>query len=143
MARLAEGAGKNAPTLTFKGDKFNNKGTYNDKTNPNGYYFGQQAHIIRDYVCNAVTGQQGNLLKIMWLLLSTEQGYGVSQKWVMDSTGLEKSKYYQARQELCDMGWLIYDEEKGQLGIDYDFLWHQATLPKEQRINVLARRQKR
>lgn len=139
MAQQARGVGKAAPKLKYIGDKWNYKGTYSDG-NPKGYYFGQQPSIIRDYIMNTLTGQNGNLLKIMWLLLSTEEGFGISQKWLMDSTGLEKNKYYKARTELVNMNWLVYDEETDTLGINYNFLWAQALLPKERRADVLSAR---
>lgn len=130
------GVGKNAPALIFVGDKFNNKGTISS-SNKNGYHFGQQADIIRNYICQTLTGNNGNYLKLMWLLLSTDEGFKVSQKWVLDSTGMTKDKYYDTRKDLCAMNWLIYDAEKEELGINYDFMWRQACLPKNEREKVL------
>lgn len=132
MANL--GIGKEAPTLAYVGDKWNHKGTYNSK-NENGYLFGQNAHIIRNYIMNHLDGQQGNLLKIMWLLLQTDEGFKVSQAWIIKSTGLSKQKYYDARRKLIDMNWLIYEEKNKEmfLCINYDFLWANALNEADER----------
>ena len=121
------GIGKSAPKLAFIGDKWNNKGTYKDN-NPSGYYFGQQPSLIRKYVMNELDGRQGNLIKLMWYLLSTDEGFGLAQATVMAETGLAKQKYYQARDALIERGWLAQEEKNGHcyLMIDYNFLWKQA-----------------
>ena len=133
------GIGKAAPLLAFEGDKWDDRETYNKKERPNGCFFGQQPQEIMYYVMNELTGQQGNLLKLMWLLLSTDVGYGVSQQWVMNSTGMAKDKYYDARSILIEIGWLLYEEQSrgpALLGINYTFLWQQAKLPKNERIKT-------
>lgn len=133
------GIGKAAPLLAFEGDKWDNRDTYNKKERPNGCFFGQQPQEIMYYVMNELTGQQGNMLKLMWLLLSTDVGYGVSQQWVLNSTGMQKDKYYDARSILVEIGWLLYEEQPSGpalLGINYTFLWQQAKLPKNERIKT-------
>lgn len=137
MADFSKGVGKSAPKLAFIGDKWNNKGTYKD-SNPNGYYFGQQPSIIRKYIMNHLDGRRGNLIKLIWYLLSTDEGFGLAQATVLEETGIPKQKYYQARDELINMKWLIYEEKDHQfyLAINYDFLWAQALLPKEEQEKV-------
>lgn len=127
MADSSKGVGKSAPKLAFIGDKWNNKGTYKD-SNPDGYYFGQQPSLIRKYVMNELDGKQGNLIKLMWYLLSTDEGFGLAQATVTAETGIPKQKYYQARDKLIDMGWLLHEEKDGQyyVAINYDYLWAQA-----------------
>lgn len=134
MADFSKGVGKSAPKLAFIGDKWNNKGTYRDN-NPNGYYFGQQPSLIRKYVMNQLDGRQGNLIKLMWYLLSTDEGFGLAQATVMDETGLAKQKYYQARDALIEKGWLLHEEKDGQyyLAINYKFLWAQALKNNDER----------
>ena len=134
MADFSKGVGKSAPKLAFIGDKWNNKGTYRDN-NPNGYYFGQQPNLIRKYVMNQLDGRQGNLIKLMWYLLSTDEGFGLAQATVMDETGLAKQKYYQARDALIEKGWLLHEEKDGQyyLAINYKFLWQQALENSDKR----------
>lgn len=133
-----KGVGKNAPKLVFVGDKWNNKGTYNENTNPNGYFFGQQPSIIRKYIMNHLDGRQGNLIKLMWFLLSTGEGFGLAQTTIIEETGIPKQKYYAARDALINMGWLIYEEKdsQGYLAIDYNFIWKQALLSKEEQTKV-------
>jgi len=129
MADSSKGVGKSAPKLAFIGDKWNYKGTYKKDTNPNGYYFGQQPSIIRKYVMNTLDGKQGNLIKLMWYLLSTDEGFGLAQATVTSETGIPKQKYYQARDKLIDMGWLLHEEKDGQYYVanNYDYLWAQAS----------------
>lgn len=143
MSKNRKGVGKNAPILTCAGDKWNKKGTLSDK-NPKGLQFSQIPDILMRYMNHHLTGQNGNLLKIMILLMGTKdqldnsKNWGVSQTWVLDQTGMEKAKYYKAHQELVDMGWLIY-EDKGKfqrIGINYTFMWAQASLPDEEQLKV-------
>lgn len=124
--------GKNAPKLKFLGDKWDYKGTKRND-NPDGYLFGQQANLIRRYICNHLNGQKGNLIKLMWVLLSTDEGFGLSQEWILKETGMAKNKYYAARDELIKMNWLGYEEQDNinYLYINYSFLWAQAQLEYE------------
>lgn len=136
------GIGKTAPKLAFEGDKWDNRGTFNRVERPNGCLFGQQPAEIRDFIMNELTGAQGNLLKVMWLLLSTDIGFGVSQQWVMNSTGISKDKYYDSRTILIHLNWLKYEEntpDGALLGVNYTYLWEQAKLPKEKRANTQAK----
>ena len=130
------GIGKNAPLLAYEGDKWDNRDTYNKKERPNGCFFGQQPQDLIYFIMNELTGQQGNMMKLMWLLMSQDVGFGVSQQWVMNSTGMQKDKYYDARSVLIEIGWLLYEEQEdgtALLGINYTYLWEQAKLPKESR----------
>lgn len=129
MTNLANrGIGKNAPELKASGDKWNYKGTYEKNERPNGYYFGQCPTIIRDYVLNHLTGNNGNPLKLMWVLLETDEKahFKISQKWVLNKTGMPKDKYYDARKKLEIMGWLDYDQNEESIIINYDYLWQEA-----------------
>lgn len=132
------GVGKAAPLLAFEGDKWDNRDTFNKKERPNGCFFGQQPMELMSYIMGELTGAQGNLLKLMWLLISTDVGFGVSQQWVLNNTGMQKDKYYDARAILIKIGWLLYEEQPNQtlLGINYDYLWKQAKLPKNMRDNT-------
>lgn len=136
-----KGIGKAAPILAIKGDKWDNRGTYNKTERPQGCYFYQQPQEIMNYIMNGLTGQQGNMLKLMLLLISTDIGYGVSQQWVINCTGMQKDKYYDARAILVEIGWLLYDEQPNGpalLGVNYDYLWAQLRLAPELRENVQA-----
>ena len=133
------GIGKSAPLLAAEGDKWDNRGTYNKTDRQNGCYFYQQPQEIMNYIMNELTGQQGNMLKLMLLLISTDVGYGVSQQWVMNCTGMQKDKYYDARAILTEINWLLYEEQpKGPtlLGVNYDYLWSQIHLAPELRENT-------
>lgn len=131
------GIGKEAPKLVFVGDKWNNKNTYDKKENPDGYLFGQRANVLRKYIYNQLDGAQGNLIKLIMYLIDTAEGFRLAEKTVLEETGLSHPKYIQARAVLIEIGWLIKDEtQPDSLGINYDFLWAQASLPKEEQINM-------
>lgn len=133
-----KGVGKNAPKLAFIGDKWNNKGTYRQGSNEKGYYFGQIPAPLRRYINHHLTGSNGNLLKLIYFLIESDEGFGISQAMILDQLGMDKAKYYKARQELIDMNWLCYKEDTHQpmLMIDYNFMWAQALLPDEEQAPV-------
>lgn len=125
-----KGNGKDAPILAHVGNKWNNRGTYDENTRPNGYYFGQCPNIIRRYIMNELDGNNGNLLKVMWLLIDTKEGWGLSKEWVSRELGMAPEKYYTIRKKLINMNWLIYEmkDNKPYLAINYEYLWAQAIL---------------
>ncbi len=127
MAQKARGIGKNPPTLKYTGDKWNGKGSYS-KNNQQGLFFGQIPSTLRRFIWHRLNGQQGNLIKIMELLIMTEQNFKVSKEWILKETGMASNKYYEARDKLCQMGFITYydDGEEQELYVNYDFLWDEA-----------------
>lgn len=133
--------GKEAPTLYANGDKWNYQGSYS-KERSSGMFFGQIPMLLRRYINNTLTGVNGNLLKLITLLIETDSSgtYKVSKKWVLEETGMAQDKYYKARQELEDMGWITCENDS--IYINYDFLWEEALKPKEERIDVMSLRKR-
>ena len=136
---MQAGLGKEAPALKFKGDRWNNKGIYSKENNPNGYTYGRTPWPVQEYIMNIFNGRYGNHIKLMWTLLNTEEDFKITQKWVLDKTGMDKAKYYKTRKELEIMSLIIYDEYQNVIAINYDFIWQQISLPKEKREDLLAR----
>ena len=124
---MQAGLGKEAPALKFKGDRWNNKGIYSKENNPNGYTYGRTPWPIQEYIMNIFNGRYGNHIKLMWTLLNTEEDFKITQKWVLDKTGMDKAKYYKTR------------KDQNVIAINYDFIWQQISLPKEKREDLLAR----
>lgn len=52
-----------------------------------------------DRVMNGLNGRCGNELKIMMVLLGTlgDGSFRISEKWILDRTGMEHSSYIRAR----------------------------------------------
>lgn len=123
--------GKNAPLVAAHGDKWNYKGTYS-KENPEGLYFSQVPSLIRRYINNNLDGLHGNHLKIMYLLIEVKEGnFRLSQKWVLDETGMAKDKYYKARKDLEDMGWITCEDDT--IYVNYDYLYDQIFDTRRER----------
>lgn len=133
--------GAPAPKLEWYGDKWNNKGTYDPDKRLNGYYFYQLPVPIIDYIFSTLDGKNGTLLKIMVVLMGTDRGFGISEKWICDRIGIKSrdsaKSYYRARNELHKMGWIEYDSEKHKIYICYDFLWQEAFAAEDERMPVL------
>lgn len=46
----------------------------------------------------------------MLVLIGTKPGFGVSQKWILQRTGLKEKSYIEARKALVARGWLTHTE---------------------------------
>lgn len=135
--------GAPAPILNWYGDKWNNQGTYDKDKRPGGFYFYQLPMPVMDYIFSVLDGKNGLMIKIMMVLIGTDKGYKISEKWICDRIGVDSSDrnktrtYRKARENLCKMGWLEHDNEKHTLTICYDFIW-QEVFAGEERQNVLS-----
>jgi len=56
-------------------------------------------------------------MRIMYVLIGTKEGFGLSEQWMLDRTGLTHSRYIEARNNLKKRGWLIHKE--GSITINY------------------------
>ena len=116
--------GMGAPLIESNGDKWNDIGPRN-KDNENGLLFGQIPSILRRYIFNHLTGNNGNMLKIMILFIEQkDDSWRASKEWVLKETGMTSDKYYKAREMLEDLGWLTCTDES--ILINYDYLWSEA-----------------
>lgn len=135
--------GAPAPKLSWHGDKWNNKGTYEADTRPKGYYFYQLPMPIMDYIYETLNGKYGLLTRIMEVLIGTDEGFNISEKWICQRIGIDTKNrnsmaaYRRARKKLCNMGWLELDTENHHLYVCYDFLWQEAYVEPEDRQPVL------
>ena len=111
---------KQAPILKSNGFEYPN-GRYNKRTNPDGDLFDTISRPLETIVFNTLSGKSGNAIKIMIVLLGTKKdaGFGVSQKWIMNRTGIPSAQsYYNARKELEKLGWITVEDNN--LYINYD-----------------------
>lgn len=99
---------RKAPILATKGNKFI------DEENQQYYKIPQD---IADIVFKEI-GTNGAQLRIMMLLIGTREGFGISEAWVLERTGLGHSSYDRARKALITLGWL--QSKEGKLIVDYD-----------------------
>ena len=82
-----------APVLRFNGQK----------QLKNGFYTIPQD--LTDIIFKEL-GNSSAQLRLMIVLLGTKEGFGISEKWICDRTGLQKASYINARKALIERGWL-------------------------------------
>lgn len=105
-----------APELKFNGDKFQG----NEATN--------QFYQIPQYLADIINRELGNSsaqLKIMNTLVGTKEGFHISEKWMLDRTGLAHSSYIEARKKLIEKGWLSLDAYK-TITVNFDEIHRQG-----------------
>lgn len=99
---------RKAPVLEIEGKKFI------DEDNQQYYKIPQD---IADIVFREL-GTNGAQLRIMLLLIGTKEGFGVSEAWVLDRTGLGHSSYDRARKALAAINWIKLKD--GKIVVDYN-----------------------
>lgn len=101
---------KQAPVLRHKGNKFISK--------RESYW--QLPQGIMNQVFQDLNGKCGNQIKLMCLLLGTSGtgNFRVSEKWVLNQTGMDETGYKRARKELVKRGWLSLGN--GELCVNID-----------------------
>lgn len=114
-----------APRIKWNGDKFNHKGAYS-KENKKGYYFYQTPTVLSNYLMNTINGNCGNQLKLMWILMGSAEKFGISEKMIIQRTGMTQQAYCNARKALNDAGIINYNPSEHTITIDYNYLWHLA-----------------
>ena len=108
---------KQAPELKFTGQK------------PEGQYYAIPQSLA-DIIFNKL-GNSSAQLRIMMVLIGTKQGFKISEKWILDRTGLLHASYIKARQELVKKGWLSHNEAAG-ITVNFD-----AILDEKNRGNMV------
>lgn len=89
--------------------------------NKEAYSFGnfyQIPQAVADKIFQKLDGRNGSQMKIMLVLLGTigNGTFRVTEKWILERTGLQQPAYVRARGELIRKGWLVLDA--GCLAID-------------------------
>lgn len=108
---------KQAPELKFTGQK------------PEGQYYAIPQSLA-DIIFNKL-GNSSAQLRIMMVLIGTKQGFKISEKWILDRTGLLHASYITARKALVKRGWLSHDEAEG-ITVNFD-----AILDEKNRGNTV------
>ena len=115
---------KQAPKLVFNGVK-------KLPTEKQTYQIPQQ---LADIVFNEL-GNASAQLRIMLVLIGTKEGFGVSEQWILDRTGLQHASYLKARRELEKRGWLSLDAAKA-ITVNFDAIYRGNTiLPQNEEEN--------
>ena len=101
---------RQAPRLLHKGEKFIN---HNEQ-------FWSLPQSLMSEVFWELNGKCGNQIKLMCLLIGTsgKGDFRVSEKWVLERTGMDETGYKRARKELIQRGWLSHDN--GELRVHMD-----------------------
>ena len=87
-----------APSLKYNGEKIQN--------NPK-----KQTYQIPQRLCDIIfntLGDSSAQLRIMLVLVSTKEGFFISNKWICDRTGLQQPSYNRALKELEKRGWITH-----------------------------------
>ena len=104
-----KGNKQQAPKLVFKGNKFN-------KTK--GFY--QIPQELGDIIFKKFARQPAPL-KLMLVLIGTDPGFGLAEKWVVERTGFTHATYSNTKDLLEEMGWIHC--EKGKIEVDFDAIY--------------------
>ena len=115
---------KQAPRLIHRGNKFQNQGRF----------FYQLPQSLMSNIFYELSGKHGNQIKLMCVLIGTagDGSFRVSQRWIMEQTGMDESGYKRARKALADRGWITLDN--GCIYVNFDAIWerqHDAFLDAE------------
>lgn len=75
---------------------------------------------LMESIFNQLNGRQGNVIKVILFLIGTagDGSFGVSEKWICDSTGMLKSCYIEARKTLVELGWV--EVVSGRINVKFD-----------------------
>lgn len=125
---------RNAPILVVKGRKMGD-----DMEQP--YYA-----IPQDMadILFSLLGDRSAQLRIMMVLCGTRPGFVLSEKWMLERTGLTHASYIRARKELSDEGWINYDPHRS-ITVDYNYIYgemsevYEAKKSKKSRDDTFCR----
>lgn len=109
-----------APILCFNGSK-----TQGNTTNQT-YQIPQK---LADIIFNTL-GNASAQLRIMLVLCGTKEGFSISEKWILERTGLKHASYVTARKSLVERGWLTLINSQ-KLIVNYNIIYGNTILPQE------------
>ena len=104
-----KGNKQQAPKLVFKGNKFNTT---------KGFY--QIPQELGDIIFKKFARQPAPL-RLMLVLIGTDPGFGLAEKWIVERTGLTHATYSNTKDLLEEMGWIHC--EKGKIEVDFDAIY--------------------
>lgn len=105
--KIGSGNRYQAPILGFKGDKFNSK----------VHQFYEIPQELADILFNEFSRKPA-YLRLMLVLCGTKPGFALSEKWIIDRTGLTHSTYNTIRGDLVEKGWLIVEDKRVVVNFD-------------------------
>lgn len=78
----------------------------------------------------------------MLVLIGTKEGFAISEKWILERTGLLHASYINARDALVKRGWLHHEKSKG-IVVDIKAIYAEnrsnTTLPQESNTTLPQR----
>lgn len=87
--------------------------------------FYQIPQDIADIVFNEL-GNASAQLRVMLVLIGTKEGYGVSEQWILDRTGINHSSYMTVRKALINRGWITLKPSEAII-VNYDNIRSSIT----------------
>lgn len=100
-----------APILEYNGEK----------SKADNVQFYQLPQKLMDIIFSTL-GNSSAQLRIMIVLIGTKPGFGISEKWILDRTGLTERSYERARDSLEQLGWIKHIPAK-KIIIDYNAIY--------------------
>lgn len=101
-----------APILKFNGTK--------ERVKNEQFYKIPQS--LADCIFNTLRDSSAQI-RIMMVLVGTKEGFGVSEKWIRDRTGISHESYNRARKELVKRNWLSHVKETS-ITVNYDEIYN-------------------
>lgn len=115
---------KQAPTL------INPRGAATVKHKDEQFYF--LPIDLMTIICNELSGKAGNQLKVMMLLVGsqdtskkTKKAFTISEGLIKKRLGMSQTRYVEARNALKERGWI--EHKDGKITVLYDNIYNAAS----------------
>ena len=87
---------------------------------------GKNFYMIPQELADVVFAELGNSsaqLRIMMVLIGTKPDeFRISEKWILDRTGLTQPSYVRARKELVNKGWINHKDNE-YIAVNFSYIY--------------------
>lgn len=73
---------------------------------------------IMDIIFNELDGKNGNALKLMVVLIGTQNGWKLTEKYIESRTGMAKQNYHRAMKTLQELEFVYIGEKSVTVNLD-------------------------
>lgn len=116
-----------APRLKYVGDKM-------QVINIEG--FAQRSHDLESAIMKGLGPQDTAQLKLMFVLTANSEGFVLSEKTILERTGLSHAGYINSRRKLIEKGWLTLDGRTLYVNIDRILDLNTSILKENVNLNT-------
>lgn len=92
-----------------------------DKPNKNGNFMKIGMEVFKN-INEKIDARHAVARSLLILLIGTADGFGLSQKFVLDNLGCSEKRYYTARQYLESLGLITINKADNTIKVNYDVL---------------------